>query len=82
MAEVKCPDCDEMMEEGFVPEFINATSIIQSRWVKGQAEFSNLTPLAFGGYTHAMRVTSYRCPDCGLLRSYALPKERKTTSSK
>lgn len=70
--DVKCPDCDVMMEEGFQPEFMDGGFIIQSRWVKGQATFSSLTPLAFGGCANALRVTSFRCPGCGLLRQYAL----------
>ncbi|MBA2117463.1 PF20097 family protein [Bremerella alba] len=74
MTDVKCPDCDAAMEEGFVPEFKSPNSIIQSRWVKGQATLSNLMALAFGGHTNAMRVTTFRCPECGLLREYAFDK--------
>ncbi|QDU78218.1 hypothetical protein Pan97_53020 [Bremerella volcania] len=72
--DVKCPDCDVLMEKGLVPEFLHSSVVIQSRWMKGPAAFSSLASLAFGGYAHAMRVTTFRCPECGLLREYALGK--------
>ncbi len=75
----ECPQCQQTMHEGFIPDFSYGTgtgSVLQTLWHPGKAE--DRTFLGFGTgtvkieKTEAIKVTAFRCPDCGLLQNYAL----------
>ena len=75
MAEYKCPDCDVSMEQGFIPDKAH-TGYQPTYWMKGL--FTTATSFGFGRGSEgvSMLVATFRCPECGLLRSYALPENR------
>ena len=72
----QCPDCTCDMEPGFLPDH-SYHARVRSTWHPGAAE-----PETFFGMKVNARnlkideskvrpVVTYRCPRCGLLRSYA-----------
>jgi hypothetical protein len=76
--EPRCPDCNQAMEKGFIPDFGYGTSshsVVQTMWHPGEAEDRLLLGLKTGTVkiekSAARRIISYCCPVCGLLRSYA-----------
>ncbi len=73
MTDVKCPDCDVTMERGFVPDQ-GYGHVTQSKWLSGLATFKRLVWIYFTEPKELLLVTSFRCPQCGLLREYAQPK--------
>ena len=68
MSDVKCPDCDEEMETGFLRGHHSI------EWVSGEVTFLKEFGIVLPGATRE-KVTTYRCPKCGLLRSYAIDKK-------
>lgn len=68
--EVKCPDCEVAMVKGFMPDKTH-NGTYYTRWVPGELTFwcSFFSGLNGKG---TYPVSSYRCPHCGLLRSYAV----------
>ncbi|MHC2068971.1 hypothetical protein ACYFX5_15990 [Bremerella sp. T1] len=75
MTEYKCPDCEVLMEQGFIPDRVN-TGYDMTYWMNGQ--FTSMTAMGFARGTGgvSMLVATFRCPECGLLREYALPENR------
>ncbi|MBI1248754.1 hypothetical protein GC197_13050 [bacterium] len=69
MSDVKCPDCDLEMEAGFPADHSQGFYSI-SRWIRGDLTFLKTIGIA----SESFPITTYRCPDCGLLRSYAANK--------
>ncbi len=72
--EIRCPDCEQKMEAGFVPDLNYGDAARRTVWCAGQPE--NMKFLGIGTRNiktprDAMQVVSYRCPKCGLLREYA-----------
>ena len=72
----RCPDCGEPMEEGWTTD-ANFASFTQTCWHRDPPEVETRLGSPVG--TKATRakmvpITSFRCPKCGLLKSYALPK--------
>jgi len=68
-----CSRCDVVMEEGFLLEKGDVGVLSAEAWVAGRPVKSMISGLNLKGraiYT----VTSYRCPACGFLASYALSK--------
>lgn len=64
------------MEEGFIPDLGYGANRL-SDWYAGKPEygiFGNLILLGyvFGEKKTAIPISTYRCPECGFLRSYAL----------
>jgi ssDNA-binding Zn-finger/Zn-ribbon topoisomerase 1 len=64
-----CPKCNDKMELGFMPDSHYWAFSLQmaTKWVAGKPAFS---------FWHffkkpPLRVTTYRCPNCGYLESYA-----------
>jgi hypothetical protein len=69
-----CRDCRVELEPGFQIDH-GHSSIEQARWVPGEPvpkRFFFPSEASRGQHAEAMRVTSYRCPKCGLLDSYAI----------
>ena len=63
----ECPDCRVAMVEGFVPDATYG-EILQSQWVAGAPERSSWRGIKVRS---GVVITTWRCPKCGLLRSYA-----------
>lgn len=71
-----CPDCREPMESGVIPDMTYG-AIAPTRWNPGSPPFD----ISFWGRLQgdgkqlnrgdSLAVATYRCPQCGLLRSYA-----------
>lgn len=76
----RCPDCETEMEKGFVPDntFLGA---LQTVWHPGDPESAgdtffgmkvkNRTKTVHIDESGTRKISTYRCPACGLLRSYA-----------
>jgi Domain of unknown function (DUF6487) len=73
--EIGCPKCKVAMEEGFVADRIGRPTImwpqrvLVSEWIAGPHELTLLSDAK--GKEHALPITTYRCPSCGYLESYA-----------
>ena len=74
----KCPDCLVVMQEGVI---IDRTDhdVSVSVWHPWPVEYNKFFWFDVGkshgmklDHTKLMRVTSFRCPQCGLLREYAI----------
>jgi hypothetical protein len=68
-----CPDCDETMVEGFIPD-ASYGQYLQLQWHSGAPRAAKFLGMPAGTKVvrTAMRpVLTYMCPHCGLLRSYA-----------
>ena len=64
-----CPDCDRVLEEGFLLDHTHGGQGVLN-WVAGLAEKSVWTGLKMRGRTR-VPVLAMRCPRCGLIRMYA-----------
>ena len=64
-----CPKCDAVMEPGFVLDQTYG-AMTQSAWIEGPPERSFWTGLKVKGRDR-LPVTTFRCPECGFLESYA-----------
>ena len=74
----QCPDCHAEMESGFIPDFAYSQSthaVYQTLWHPGTAEDRHFLGLRTGAVkidkTEAIKIVSFRCRKCGLLRDYA-----------
>jgi|KBSSwiStaDraftv2_1062776.scaffolds.fasta_scaffold533002_2 hypothetical protein len=66
----KCPQCRVPMERGFLLDRNHDHRGGAANWVEGEPEKSFWTGLDLKG--RAMRtITSFRCPNCGLLLDFA-----------
>ena len=74
----RCPDCQGMMEIGFLPELGDNHITGMTCWHPGAPEPRRFLGLKTGqirvDWKQVYPVTTFRCPRCGLLRSYAHPK--------
>ncbi len=64
-----CVECKSEMEEGFTVDFSHANSL-QTRWHRGKPAKGWVVE-AKVKTEEMLRITTYRCTGCGLLRSYA-----------
>ncbi|QDV48994.1 PF20097 family protein [Gimesia fumaroli] len=76
----QCADCGKDMEKGFVPDntFLGT---LQTGWHPGDPEaesrtlfgmqLKNRTETIHVDESGTRKIMTYRCPTCGLLRSYA-----------
>ncbi|MEM1096282.1 MAG: PF20097 family protein [Bacteroidota bacterium] len=70
----RCPDCDTFMTEGFLLDVTHGGRH-PVQWVEGPHEKSIWTGAKIGN--RPVYVTeSYRCDECGLLRTYALKRKK------
>ena len=70
--EPTCAKCGKAMEAGFVLDHQAHATGTQSAWIDGAPEPSFWTGVKLKGHQR-MPVTTYRCPGCGFLESYAPP---------
>lgn len=66
----ECPTCHVMMEEGFVPDLGHLNIPSQPKWTEGEPKRSFWTGLHLGNRDR-LPIATYRCPQCGLLQSFA-----------
>ena len=64
-----CPDCNETMVEGFILDMTSGSRLVP-RWLKGSPEMDAWMGVKTKG-RECRNVLSYRCEQCGPLRSYA-----------
>jgi len=64
-----CPDCNGEMEEGFLLDQTHGGRVPLS-WIAGDVEKSIWTGTKIKGRAR-WELTAYRCPQCGLVKSYA-----------
>jgi len=69
MDNMTCPKCSGEMEEGFVADNTYG-AVLPSQWVEGEPEMSFWTGARTKGKVQ-VRITTYRCTQCGYLESYA-----------
>jgi len=72
----RCPDCAVTMEEGFTPD-LTLGGAARSLWQRGEGRKVTLCGMDAGVRVVGVRtmpVSTWRCPRCGLLRSYAFPR--------
>jgi rubredoxin len=68
-----CPDCKVPMDSGLIVDFTYGTdSSEQPIWVEGTAEPSWWTGGLKLGDKERLPVVTFRCPQCGQLKSFAL----------
>ena len=75
---VNCPDCDRPMEVGCLPEIGDHSTTTVTTFLPGiPPEQKFLGLIKTGGIVvdrkKVIPVTAFRCPKCGLLKTYALP---------
>ncbi len=63
----ECPDCRVEMVAGFI---LDVGAQLAPRWLEGRPEISIWMGVKAKG-KECRSVDTYRCPKCGLLRSYA-----------
>ena len=71
-----CAECGGKMEAGFVLDKTGA-AFMAPRWIQGEPPVSDIGPDVAGWQYSAKgrecrRVITYRCEECGSLRSYAV----------
>ena len=72
---VECIRCHAHMEDGYVPDYREGRFSQQSWWPgKPTKSFWMGLKLAKDQKDQVTPVTTLRCPKCGYLESYAIPK--------
>jgi Domain of unknown function (DUF6487) len=71
---IVCPKCNAAMEEGFILEKMEGGPPGADQWVEGAPEYSRWGNLKTKDHKR-YQVTTYRCPGCGYLESYALQEQ-------
>lgn len=69
---VECARCHAHMESGWVPDNTNA-GLQRENWCPGEPQPSFWTGLRAETRDMVIPVTTFRCPNCGYLESYAIP---------
>lgn len=72
--DVKCSECGVGMETGFLIEKGHGGEESLTEWHPGEVEFKTFLGLNFGiriQKSKKLKVKTYRCPKCGVLRSFA-----------
>jgi len=73
----RCPDCKVAMKEGWIPDATYG-AVIQCHWHEGPPEKAKFFGMDAGMKATGVRMMplqAWRCPDCGLVRSYAFPRK-------
>ena len=70
-ADPMCPDCKTAMVEGEVLYTPNGVAHYPVEWLEREPE-KGLAASSKRSRTYSRKVASYRCPECGLLKDYAL----------
>ena len=69
---LECLRCRAKMEPGYLLDIAYGGKTAQEKWTAGAPEPSVWTGLKLRG-KQQLPVTTYRCPKCGYLESYARP---------
>ena len=72
MLEPKCPKCESRMTSGFI---VDTTYVAAAEGAGGEPHQSMWTGVRMKG-RERHPVTTFRCPKCGFLESYAPAGER------
>ena len=71
-----CPDCDARMVLGYLPEVLDHNMTGMTCWLEGPPDLKTFfgfnTGLIKVNWKEVIPVSTFRCPSCGLLRSYAV----------
>ncbi len=68
--EVKCPKCNDLMDEGFLLDRGDMNVVFQPMWIEGKVEKSIWTGIKTTD-RRKKEVITFRCPKCGFLEFYA-----------
>lgn len=72
---IRCPKCNGVMVQGFIPDFKGSKFSIVSIWVEGAPGkptwFGTCVPVPA---EKSIPVGTFRCSVCGFLESYAHPE--------
>ena len=67
-----CPDCKAPMDSGFIVDFTHGIDgSEQSSWANGTAEPNFWTGRLKLGDKERLPIVTFRCPQCGQLKSFA-----------
>ena len=72
-----CPECSVPMAAGFIVDVSHGVRLA-ARWLEGAPE-RNWGPSVKIKGKACFEVEAWRCPQCGLLRSYATKKAKAPT---
>jgi len=71
---VECARCHARMESGWVADYTHG-GIQQENWCPGEPQPSSWTGLKVER-DQVIPITTLRCPSCGYLESYAIPRSQ------
>jgi hypothetical protein len=69
----QCKTCNVAMCDGFVLDRSDACTLVAT-WIAGEPEFSFLGNAKIRGRDH-YPIRAFRCPQCGVLKLYAIPEQ-------
>ena len=72
---VECTRCHSQMESGWVPDNTQG-GLLRENWCPGEPQPSLLMGLKVEKKDKVIPVTTFRCPNCGYLESYAIPQSQ------
>ena len=75
-SDARCPDCGQPMEEGWTTD-ATFGAVTQTCWHRDppkQRTFLGSPAGMEATEAKMVPICTFRCPKCGLLKSYALPK--------
>jgi hypothetical protein len=72
---VECTRCHAQMESGWVPDNTHG-GLLRENWCPGEPQPSFWMGLKVEKRDKVIPVTTFRCPNCGYLESYAIPQSQ------
>jgi hypothetical protein len=72
---VECTRCHVQMESGWVPDNTQR-GLLRENWCPGEPQPSFWTLLKVENKDKVVPVTTFRCPSCGYLESYAIQQSQ------
>jgi acetone carboxylase gamma subunit len=69
---ILCPKCNIQMHQGYILDAMYGNLVTtSSKWSEGKPK-KILSFALSSADTKSMEITTYRCPECGYLESYAV----------
>ena len=72
---ILCPKCNDVMVQGFIPDFTGSKFCTVNNWVEGAPGkptwFGTCVPVS---PEKCIPIGTFRCSGCGFLESYAQPE--------